>query len=154
MLEFIIKYWLQFALGIVAGTLTWFGKRYWSFRTVKLEADRKKRYADLENKIVECVEKKIQKLNVESHEADTHMEEKLNTLFTDVEYLTKGMLSLQGKEFRNECRELLKPEHTITLDEYEQFEADYEAYKALKGNHKGDSLHAAVVEKFNAQVIK
>ena len=34
--------------------------------------------------------------------------------------------------------------------DYERFENEYIAYKALKGNHEGDTLHNAVVVKFNA----
>jgi len=50
--------------------------------------------------------------------------------------------------FYDECRRLLDPNHVITLDEYEQFNKDYEAYKALGGNHRGDILYKSVVVKF------
>ena len=45
--------------------------------------------------------------------------------------------------------QLLQKNHVITVDEYEDFEVEYDVYKGLGGNHKGDALHARVVEKFD-----
>ena len=50
------------------------------------------------------------------------------------------------------CEWLLSPDHVITVQEYEQFEEDYVAYKGLGGNHRGDALYKSVVEKFNKQL--
>lgn len=67
-----------------------------------------------------------------------------------LENLTKGILSMQGKQFRADCRELLKPDHTLTQDEFLEISNDHEAYNALGGNHTGDMLFDAVRKKFNA----
>ena len=37
--------------------------------------------------------------------------------------------------------------HTISLDEWEEIDADHEAYNRLGGNHKGDELFRLVKEK-------
>lgn len=152
MIEFIIKYWVQFLLGVVAASITWFAKRFMALHKAKIEADRVKRYGELENKIVQKIEKEINKESLESRQADERMEKEISQLADNVNGLTIGVLSIQGREFRHQCRALLKEDHVISIDEYEQFEEDYEAYKALKGNHKGDALHDSVVEKFNTQV--
>jgi hypothetical protein len=47
---------------------------------------------------------------------------------------------------------LLGTGHYITVDEYEEFEADYATYKRLKGNHRGDALHDRVIDKVRAQM--
>ena len=59
---------------------------------------------------------------------------------------------MQSRMFFNECRRLLDANHEISLDEYEQFNKDYEAYKALGGNHRGDTLYRSVVAKFEASL--
>lgn len=75
-----------------------------------------------------------------SQEDDVHIREEINII-------KAGLLSLQGKQFRRKCRKLLKPEHTITLEEYEQLIEDHNVYNALDGNHKGDELFALVKDK-------
>lgn len=67
-----------------------------------------------------------------------------------LENLTRGLLSIQGKQFRADCRELLEPEHQLTQEEFLEISADHEAYNALGGNHTGDMLFDAVRKKFNA----
>ena len=79
--------------------------------------------------------------------------EDLNSIHTEINIIENGILSIQGKQFRDFCKELLKKE-TISIEEYEDFEEEYEVYKSLKGNHKGDALHARVVDKFKKQTEK
>jgi hypothetical protein len=76
----------------------------------------------------------------------------LNEIYQDVDILESGMLSLQGKQFRDLCEKLLETGYYITVDEYEEFETEYEVYKKLGGNHRGDALHDRVVDKVNAQI--
>lgn len=58
--------------------------------------------------------------------------------------LKEGILSLQGREFRDYCRELLKEDHIITTFEYETLVHEHQTYNSLGGNHRGDALfHAA-----------
>jgi len=62
-------------------------------------------------------------------------------------HLKAGLLSMQGKEFKAECRKLLDENHQITLDEWEELDADHEAYNGLGGNHRGDQLFEMVKKK-------
>lgn len=71
-----------------------------------------------------------------------------------MEALNKGLLSIQGDKFRKQCRFLLRNDHNITVDEYEQCIADHDAYNSLGGNHSGDLLFDSVVEKFESHVQK
>ena len=102
--------------------------------------------------MMEEIDEKIKTVQTISDEADKQLQEEMIIIKNGVENLTSGILSIQGKQFREECVAMLDPEHFILVDEYEQFEEDYIAYKTLGGNHNGDALHARVVEKFNAQI--
>jgi hypothetical protein len=51
------------------------------------------------------------------------------------------------------CEELLKQD-SISIEEYEEFEDEYSVYKSLGGNHRGDSLHARVIAKYDKQSSK
>ena len=75
------------------------------------------------------------------------LENTLNAVVSNLELIKNGLLAVQGHEFRNKCRKLLRQE-TITLDEYEQLESDHIAYNGLGGNHKGDSLFDQVKTKY------
>lgn len=69
--------------------------------------------------------------------------------------ITNGLLSVQGKAFREECLKLLDSKHTyITMEEMEQCIADHDAYNAMGGNHFGDNLFKQVETKFNIQMHK
>ena len=152
MIDFIIKYWVQWAFGVLA-LLIGFGAKH----TIKVYKDYfiqkdKERAADLRNdvkkEIVREVDKKIENLAKVNKQQNADIE----ALYNAQENLTMGVLSLQGKQYRDFCRTLLMSEHEITIDEYEQEEDDYQAYKGLGGNHKGDTLHASVVKKYEAQL--
>ena len=69
-------------------------------------------------------------------------------IHTEIDSLRSGMLSIQGRNFKNDCHKLLKADHTIDLKEYEQLLADHIAYNKLGGNHEGDALFAMVEAKY------
>lgn len=106
-----------------------------------------KKYAEQER---EFAIKKAEALKadiIEEHTISTNVD---NQLRNEIDRVRVGVLSLQGKSFREECRCLLGKD-MITMDEYEEFEDDYAAYKGLGGNHNGDALHDRVVDKFSKQ---
>lgn len=70
------------------------------------------------------------------------------TIHIEIDSLRSGMLSIQGRNFKNDCHKLLKADHTIDLKEYEQLLADHIAYNKLGGNHEGDALFAMVEAKY------
>lgn len=67
--------------------------------------------------------------------------------------LKRGILSIQGKVFKEKCEALLNAE-TITTQQYEDLLDDHEAYNGLGGNHRGDQLFDLVTKKYQAQVSK
>lgn len=66
----------------------------------------------------------------------------------EIDSLRGGMLSIQGRNFKNDCHKLLKADHIIDLKEYESLLADHIAYNKLGGNHEGDALFAMVEAKY------
>lgn len=79
------------------------------------------------------------------------LEDTLTAVADNLDLIKKGLLAVQGHEFRNKCRRLLAQD-VITPDEYEQLESDHMAYNGLGGNHKGDSLFEQVTIKYFASL--
>ncbi len=77
----------------------------------------------------------------------------MSNLKEKIDTLQDGILSIQGRDFKADCRSLLQPDHEITLDEYEQIIEEHEVYNNLGGNHKGDELFDLVTHKFDAGLI-
>lgn len=69
-------------------------------------------------------------------------------IHSEIDSLRGGMLSIQGRNFKNDCHKLLKADHVIDLKEYEQLLADHIAYNKLGGNHEGDALFSMVEAKY------
>lgn len=118
----------------IGAVLTWLIKRYLTLEKMRAEAERK-----------EFKENLLEEIAGE----DSEIDERLDSAETQMAVMCTGLLSLQGKLYREFCEKLLEKNHEITIEEFEQEEEDYHAYKALGGNHRGDSLHQAVVQKFN-----
>ncbi len=136
MLEFVIKYWVEFAFGLIVTGGGYFVRRYLKMREEEQNRERTKFY----DKFKKDIFAKYDEIKKESEDGDLELQKQLDLL-------RKGILSLQKKEFLNECQALLEEDHELTLDEYQQCIEDHDAYNGLKGNHRGDSLFALVVEK-------
>lgn len=141
MLDFILKYWIEF---LFTGILTAFGfmfKHYFSL----IQKEFKKEREEFRKTIIEETNTKIDAVKT-SHKTE------IDALINETQYLKRGLLSVQGKLFREECYRLLEEGHVITLDEYEQLEDDHDAYNALGGNHNGDMLFGLATIKFEDQL--
>ena len=152
MLDFIIKYWVEFVCGLVAAGIGVFAKHYIKLQKKALEDAWRKKEEAAKDEVIKKLEGELEEEISKSEEADEEMKEQIEGLSYLIDNLTQGVLSIQGKQFRDICLYLLDPDHIITIQEYEQFEEDYAAYKALGGNHRGDALHDRVVEKFTNQL--
>lgn len=98
----------------------------------------------------ENIEKAIVSEQERANREDSNIQASLEITDAKLENLTKGLLSIQGKQFRADCRELLEQDHHLTQEEFMEISADHDAYNALGGNHTGDMLFDAVRKKFNA----
>ena len=136
LLEFVIKYWVEFAFGLIVTGGGYFIRRYLKMRENEQNRERVKFYDNFKKDIFI----KYDEIKKESENGDLELQKQLDLL-------RKGILSLQKKEFFKECQALLEEDHELTLDEYQQCIEDHDAYNGLKGNHRGDSLFALVEEK-------
>lgn len=73
--------------------------------------------------------------------ADEKIEHSINVM-------QNGVLSMQGRNFKNDCKKLLETGHNITLQEYETLLQDHTIYNKLGGNHEGDALFSMVEAKY------
>ncbi len=159
MVDFIIQYWLQFLLGIVASGLTILCTRLYYLWKKERKAQRR----EVEGRIISAVktliednDKEVRKIIREeekaSAKADEIIEAKMNQIQKDLVILTEGMLSIQGRQFKEDCRKLLQEGHVISLDEYENITHEHDVYNQLQGNHEGDSLFSLVKVKYEANL--
>lgn len=148
MKDIITNYWVGFLLAGIGALVIYWTKHYWGL--VKKDVDEKfKTKIDENNKVLrEELRKEVDR----SETSDKNLHCEVEALSTSVENLTAGILSIQGKAFKEDCRRLLRDGYVITMEDYEDIEAEHEAYNGLGGNHKGDALYKSVMKKWNAQI--
>ena len=132
MSDFILKYWIEFLFGGVIAIGSFIIKR--TLKSFRLERAQEK-------------ETFLQGIKDQISAEFKRSAQKENELAAEIKILKAGMLSMQGRVFRNNCERLLDPSHEITLEEYEEITKDHEAYNSLGGNHTGDELFKLVRKK-------
>ena len=81
-------------------------------------------------------------------DADKDIRADIRGLREEFGSVKSGMLTVQGRAFKDECHRLLEPDHIISLTEYENILSEHATYNALGGNHEGDALFAMVETKY------
>ena len=81
-------------------------------------------------------------------ESDEKSMEEDKVIHHEIDIIKDGMLSVEGRAFRNECKRLLEDDHIITLNEYLAVVNEHGVYNNLGGNHEGDLLFSAVKAKY------
>ena len=159
MLEFIVKYWLEVAFGLVCASIAWLARHY-----VKLLEEKKKsQQKEIIDTMKQGLEDHKQQMKTDMAQCSSDMmrvlKETTDTLkktdgeiHAEIDNLRGGMLSIQGRNFKNDCHKLLRADHIIDLKEYESLLADHIAYNKLGGNHEGDALFAMVEAKYKNTV--
>lgn len=132
MLEFVLKYWIEFLFGGVIAIGSYMIKR-------TLKSFRQER-ADEKEAFLEGIKGEIRAEFERSNKKETELAE-------EIKVLKAGLLSIQGRTFKGNCRRLLDPDHDISLEEYEEITKDHDAYNSLGGNHNGDQLYQLVRKK-------
>lgn len=155
MLDIIVKYWLEFALGLIAAGLGIACKKiyalYMSEKNTKKTKERENLMDDMKAMMTSCQLEVLNKVGEREQmlqEEDRKIKENLESLTNSVVVLKDGILSLQGREFRQDCRDLLKENHVITISEYETLVREHQVYNSLGGNHRGDALFHAAEQKY------
>lgn len=163
-LQWIGAHWVEWVFCIVGIVLTFLAKHHVKVQKELLEEKWKDKEKNMCGKIICTFEDNLDEVRKKSSEREasirndlTNMHDELvkkdTEIKEDIGTLQEGILSIQGKQFRELCKDLLKKEY-ITVEEYEDFEAEYAVYKSLGGNHRGDALHERVVRKCDKQKNK
>ena len=175
----VLKYWVELILGLIVTGGGFIIKRYLRLEKEERQREQKEYFDNVLKKIqsenqqvLKSLEKEHDKMNQnsedkydeintkvdqaleagreESKSDDAVLEKEISALEKNITALTAGVLSMQGKEFRNNCRKLLAEDHVITLDEWEELDKDHMAYNGLGGIHEGDHLFSLVKKKVEA----
>lgn len=153
--EIIIKYWVQWLCALVAGAIAFIARRYIKLEEDKLKDKQKERMTELKTEIKDEITKefdeKVHELTEEDnkiHQEIAGVRDEVFKVDQKVNTINSGVLSIQGKSFKQECRDLLREDHVITVDEFEQLQSDHEIYNNLGGKGKGNELFEAVKAKW------
>ena len=176
----VLKYWVEFILGLIVAGGGFLIKRYLRLEKEERQREQKEYFDKMLEKIqsenqhvLKSLEKEHDKMNQNSEDKyneintkvdkaleagreeskadDAILEKEISAMKKNITALTAGILSMQRKEFINNCRKLLVEDHIITLDEWEELDIDHTAYNGLGGNHKGDHLFSLVKKKVEAE---
>lgn len=175
----VLKYWVELILGLIVAGGGFVIKRYLRLEKEERQREQREYFDKMLDKIqkenqqvLDHLEKEHNTMNQNSEDRydeintkvdkaleagreeskadDAVLEKQISAVEKNITALTAGILSMQGKEFRNNCRKLLAEDHIITLDEWEELDKDHMAYNGLGGNHKGDHLFSLVKKKVEA----
>lgn len=136
MIEFIIKYWIQTLLTLLVGGLSFLCRKIWKMYKNEQQHQKTEEYGMLKKELKQTIQESIEA----SIEGDVDLQ-------NQIDLLKRGILSLHGKNFKQQCHDLLKEEHEITIEEYEGIQQDYDIYTSLGGNGQGKILYNLVCEK-------
>lgn len=160
--EFILKYWVEVVFGLIVSGLSFACRRYWKLWRTEQQYQKTEEQKAFYNGILEKIDERFEKMNERFEEIDKRFEETNNritaldnkveknvqTSDAQQEILKEGLLSIQGNNFKRQCKALLEPTHKITETEWLQHQIDFEAYERLGGNDDGHDLHNAVAHKY------
>ena len=162
MLEFILKYWVEVVFGLIVSGLSFACRRYWKLWREEQQHQKTEEQEAFYDGILEKIDERFEKMNERFEETnnritalDNKVEQKINEVRKDVQLsdaqqkiLKEGLLSVQGNNFKKQCKALLEPTHKISETEWLQHQIDFEAYERLGGNDDGHDLHNAVAHKY------
>ena len=179
LLDFFVKYWTEFLFGIVAAGILAGGRYIWTLFKNRLRDSLEEQITNITDVIAkrmsETDEKleakntslaqqigalqtdmKIMQQEIQINKNDENLiEKKIDTLEDSLNTLKDGILSLQRKEFKEECRRLLNQEEAITYEQYTILQREHTVYNSLGGNHEGDQLFKLASMRYaNTSVIQ
>lgn len=179
LLDFFVKYWTEFLFGIVAAGILAGGRYIWTLFKNRLRDSLEeqitsitdiiaKRMSETDEKLeakntsltqqigVLQADMKIMQQEIQTNKNDENLiEKKIDTLEDNLNTLKDGILSLQRKEFKEECRRLLNQEEAITYEQYTILQREHTVYNSLGGNHEGDQLFKLASMRYaNTSVIQ
>lgn len=161
--EFILKYWVEVLFGIVVTGGGFLLKHH--FKLFKESLDHKMEERD--DKLLEKMTKVLTASNktiqdsIDKLRSDTKddidgvyaelvdLKDDIKDIRKDVESIRRGVLDVQGPQFKAKCKEALQDSHQITVDEWLALKKEYKIYTGMGGNSDGSELYKLVHEKYS-----
>lgn len=161
--EFILKYWVEVLFGIVVTGGGFLLKHH--FKLFKESLDHKMEERD--DKLLEKMTKVLTASNktiqdsIDKLRSDTKddidgvyaelvdLKDDIKDIRKDVESIRRGVLDVQGPQFKAKCKEVLQDSHQITVDEWLALKKEYEIYTGMGGNSDGSELYKLVHKKYS-----
>ena len=161
--EFILKYWVEVLFGIIVTVGGFLLKHH--FKLLKESLDHKMEERD--DKLLEKMTKVLTVSNktiqdsIDKLRSDTKddidgiyvelvdLKDDIKDVRKDVESIRRGVLDIQGPQFKAKCKEVLQDSHQITVDEWLALKKEYEIYTGIGGNSDGSELYNLVHEKYS-----
>lgn len=148
----LVKYWVEFLLGgIVTGGGLFF-RRYAQLSKAERDQKRRESQEKLQEAIKEDNQRMIDEVSKMSKEEDEKLQKQINKINKDVGNIMIATSSMQKNDFYEKCHYLLKPDHFITLDEWEDIKEYHKEYNAIGGNHRGDNYFELIQKKVEANL--
>lgn len=158
MLDFIVKYWLEVAFGLVCGAVAWLAKKYVTMSKTEKENHEtaiittiQKKMDDQYDKTQEQMDACYNRLEDKISDFVKQSEEEDEKIYQKIGNLEDGILSLQGQQFKESCHQLLDQKEPITFFQYDKLMTEHKTYNKLGGNHDGDELFHLVSLKYEKQ---
>ena len=146
--EFILKYWVEVVFGLIVSGLSFACRRYWKLWREEQQHQKTEEQEAFYDGILEKIDERFEETNNRITALDNKVEKNVQTSNAQQEILKEGLLSVQGNNFKRQCKALLEPTHKISETEWLQHQIDFEAYERLGGNDDGHDLHNAVAHKY------
>ena len=145
--EVIAKYWIEFACAIAGAGLTALFLRIRKIFQKGKAAEADERKGEIINAVKAAIKSENKKLTTKVTAEISAMQTSLDDLRDEFIILQNGVLSTQGREFKDDCRRLLEESHHITLSEFEHLQKEHNVYNSLGGTSDGDDLFRLVKKK-------
>lgn len=161
--EFILKYWVEVLFGIVVTGGGFLLKHHFKLFKESLDhkmEDRDDKLLDKVAKLLAAGNKTIQE-SIDKLRSDTKddidgvyvelvdLKDDIKDVRKNVESIRRGVLDVQGPQFKAKCKEVLQDSHEITIDEWLALKKEYEIYAGMGGNSDGSELYKLVHEKYS-----
>ena len=161
--EFILKYWVEVLFGIIVTGGGFLLKHHFKLFKESLDhkmEERDDKLLDKMTKVLTASNKTIQDA-LDKLRSDTKddidgvyvelvdLKDDIRSVRKDVESIRRGVLDIQGPQFKAKCKEILQDNHQITVDEWLALKKEYEIYSGMGGNSDGSELYKLVHEKYS-----
>lgn len=150
MIDFIIKYWLEFLMGLIilAGGVAF------KYLTKLVKKDQKEKLQEQFDNFYKKFDTRLTERFDILETEDKKINTRLNNIEKDMAPLKEGVLSLHRRKFLDDCRQFLDGDMKITLEDFNRVQREHKVYNELGGNHEGDENWELFKAKYEAQLLK